>query len=139
MTTQRKVAVNVKCAIFKHPQDGVFAARLPELGLTGYGATNEEAIISCKRLFNRFIHAYRDVGKLEDVLNRAGVRWSWADESPAKSEYEDTNRLSSERDSAVSPAPSRESAISLVMKSRNLQVWDSASGIARDSDLLVAA
>ena len=58
----RTIIVDIKCVIEHHNKDGVFAARFPALGLTGYGATEDEAINSFKRLYKEFINAYRKQG-----------------------------------------------------------------------------
>lgn len=84
----RKVIVDIKCVIQQHSRDGVFAARFPALGLTGYGATEDEAINSFKVLYKEFINAYRSKGRLSDILNRAGVNWWWVDEPPPEHSHE---------------------------------------------------
>ena len=92
--SERQVVVNVRCVIQQHKDDGVFAARFPQLGLSAFGETEDEAIVSSKRLFNRFINTYRSVGKLEEVLNSANVEWYWLDEYPGdRPAFEDTNKL----------------------------------------------
>ena len=92
--SERQVVVNISCIIQHHSEDNVFAARFKQLGLTGYGDTEEEAVDNCKRLFNRFIRTYRATGKLAEVLNRATVEWHWRDEYPDdRPAFEDTNEL----------------------------------------------
>ena len=92
--SERQVVVNVRYVTQQHKDDGVFAARFPQLGLSAFGGTEEEAIENSKRLFNRFINTYRSVGKLEEVLNSADVEWHWRDEYPAdRPEFEDTDKL----------------------------------------------
>ena len=91
---ERQVVVNIRCTIQTHKDDGVFAARFPQLGLSAFGNTEEEAIESSKRLFNRFINTYRSAGRLDEVLNLAGVEWHWREEYPEdRPAFEDTNEL----------------------------------------------
>lgn len=76
-------------------QEGVYAAQFRELGLTGYGSAETEATLALKRLFNRFIHYYRDAGRIEERLDELGATWYWADEYPeGLPPFEDTNGLS---------------------------------------------
>ena len=90
----QQVVVQVKCRIERHEQSGFFAARILELGLTGYGPSEDDAIEDCKLIFRRFIHAYRNAGNLDSVLTRAGVQWYPRDEYPTDSLVpEDTNEL----------------------------------------------
>ena len=90
----QQVVVQVKCRIERHEQSGFFAARISELGLTGYGPSENDAIEDCKLIFRRFIHAYRNAGNLDSVLTRAGVEWYPRDEYPMNSLVpEDTNEL----------------------------------------------
>ena len=92
---ERQVVVNIGCIIQHHSEDNVFAARFKQLGLTGYGDTEEEAVDSFKRLFNRFVRIHRTSGKLEEVLNRSQVEWHWRDQYPDdRPAVEDTNELS---------------------------------------------
>ena len=92
--SERQVVVNVRCVTQQHKDDGVFAARFPQLGLSAFGETEEEAIENSKRLFNRFINTYRSVGKLHEVLDSAEVEWHWRDEYPSdRPAFEDTDNL----------------------------------------------
>ena len=91
-STTGKVFVTVQCATYEHKMDDVFATRMPQLGLTGYGRSKEEAERNCKRLFGTFINAHRRQGDLDAVLNRAKVEWTA--ESPTDvSHYEDATQL----------------------------------------------
>ncbi len=94
MSTLETVVVNVDVITLKRPNDDVIVARLPELGLTAYGLSAQDAEENVKRLFNRFIHGHRDAGTLESVLDRAGVDWFKREEYPSdQPAYEDTNLL----------------------------------------------
>ena len=75
----KRVIPHLRFTIQQHTKDRIFAARLPALGLTGYGETDHAAIQSCKRLYRTFIQAYIDRGKFPEVLDRAGVKWKYAD------------------------------------------------------------
>ena len=74
----RKVTAKINCVIQRHGRDHVFAARFPDLGLTGYGSTKEEAMRSCKSLYRTFVRTYRSRNMFPAVLERAGVQWSYA-------------------------------------------------------------
>ena len=51
----RNFGITVKCQIEKSLITGMFAARIPRFGLTGYGSTQEEAIQDCRSIFVRFL------------------------------------------------------------------------------------
>ena len=79
--TQENLIIETGYVIQKHNRDGVFAARLPALGLTGYGKTEEEARNSCDNLYETFIQTHIEKETLTKVLGRAGVRWNWSDQT----------------------------------------------------------
>ena len=86
-----EVVVRIKCNVFEHDGDGVVSVRFAPFGLTAYGDTEEEAVTEFKKLFNRFITAYRQKGILENVLTRSAVDWSWKMEYKGEwGEHEDT-------------------------------------------------
>ena len=60
-----------------------YAVRYRQLGLTGYGATADEAERSAKELYRVFIQGLRHRGDLEKQLDRSRVEWYWEDEYPA--------------------------------------------------------
>lgn len=84
-----KVVVPVHLEYFRNDDHGVVAAHSQELGLTGYGETEDEARESFKRVFSAFIQVSRAEGFLESMLDRIGVRWHRADESTQ--DYEDVS------------------------------------------------
>ena len=91
---QEQVIVKVKCRIERNEVAELYAARIQEFGLTGYGSTEEEALSDCKLLFRRFIRAYRKDGKLTGILNGSGVQWYPREEYPeGELDPEDTNEL----------------------------------------------
>jgi hypothetical protein len=92
MEISQLVVVKVHLTLARHAKRGLIAARFKELGLTAYGSTEAQAILSVKRLFNKFVHAYKEAQQLGLRLDQAGVEWYWADDNPA-STYEDTNEL----------------------------------------------
>ena len=67
--------------VLKHRERGFFVSRLPELGLTGYGDTAEEARQKIRKMFCSTAKAKRtkegNVG-LESWLTRPGVTWQWS-------------------------------------------------------------
>ena len=88
------VIVNTKLSYLWNKDNGFFAAHSDALGLTAYGPTRDEAELVWKRLFNKFIHDYRNIGQLKERLDCAKVDWWWGDEYPKDApEYEDTNTL----------------------------------------------
>lgn len=86
---QRKVVVPIHLKYFRNEDMDVLAVHSEELGLTGYGCTEEEARESFKRVFSAFIQVSRSKGFLENMLNRIGVDWHWADEY--EKPYEDVS------------------------------------------------
>ena len=94
MLVEGRVAVSIRCAIHLDEEDNVVVAHFTGLGLIARGQTEEEALRRCKRLFNKFVHAYRSVGQLEMRLKQAGATWWWLDEYPeGQPEPEDTDLL----------------------------------------------
>lgn len=88
---ERKVVIPVRLKYFHNEGLSVTAAHSHELGLTGYGDSREEARESFKKVFSLFVHVSRTEGFLEDILNRLGVVWKWADEF--SEDYEDVSKL----------------------------------------------
>ena len=88
------VIVVTPLSVHKHITRDLFAARLEELGLTAYATSESVAVDRVKRMFNRFVVAYRQDGLLEEKLNHVDAEWYWKSDYPldAKS-YEDTNNL----------------------------------------------
>lgn len=77
---KRRVVVLVQPKFQVHKVNGTHAARILELGLTAYGKTYDEALKKVKRMLGGAVKAHRDVGTLEDWLNRSGLNWFWEDE-----------------------------------------------------------
>lgn len=78
-TRQGKVVVLVTPEISRHQNGDLFAARFPELGLTAYGRTEEQAWEDLKVMYRAFIGELRRKGVLEERLNQVGVKWHWAE------------------------------------------------------------
>ena len=94
-----RVAVIIRCAIHRDEENNAFVAHFRGLGLIARGQTEEEAERRCKKLFNKFVRAYRSVGQLEMRLNQADAKWWWLGEYPKEyQEPENTDLL------AVRPA-----------------------------------
>ena len=87
----RKVVIPVHLTYFSNDDLNIIAAHSQELGLTGYGNSEEEARQSFKKVFCLFVQTSRAEGFLEDMLNRLGVEWKWADESSET--FEDVSAL----------------------------------------------
>ena len=86
-----RVIVEVEFLVLKHEKDDVYVARITELGLSGYGTSDEEAIASCKRLFKRFVNTYREADMLESILRKSGLRWYWEKDVPSELQFEGTS------------------------------------------------
>ena len=50
-----KIVVSIQPTILQNTADGTYAVRFVELGLTAYGRTEADALVRCKKLFNRFV------------------------------------------------------------------------------------
>ncbi|MCI0441491.1 MAG: hypothetical protein L0177_20505 [Chloroflexi bacterium] len=104
-----KVVVLVTPEVVRHESGDLFAARFPELGLTAYGRTEEQAWDDLKIMCRAFIGELRRRGVLERRLNEVGVRWHWAEEYPDDlSTAADTTMLTSSHwDKVPTPLPFR--------------------------------
>lgn len=87
---ERRVVVNVTCRLYFHADRQYFSARCPELGMTAYGNSEEEAIERFKLHFNEAIDAYREQGALRRVLENSGVQWRWKQDAPPDRVFEAT-------------------------------------------------
>ncbi len=75
--------ISVRLEIFK--EDDVYVALSPELDLSSFGDTIEEAKASFKEAFEAFIEECREMGTLEDVLEESGFAKkgdSWESRKP---------------------------------------------------------
>lgn len=77
-----RVIVLLEPSFFEHQENDRFAARFPQLGLTSFGKTRDEALESLKRLFVTFVRVRRENGTLEKFLDAAGVEWYRESEYP---------------------------------------------------------
>ena len=57
--------------------DRIYAARYRNLGLTAYGASEEEAKKNLSTLTNKFVTTLHRDGTLPNRLATGGVRWYW--------------------------------------------------------------
>ena len=75
--------ISVRLEIFK--EGDVYVALSPELDLSSFGDTIEEAKASFKEAFEAFIEECREIGTLEDVLEESGFAKSgdsWESRKP---------------------------------------------------------
>ena len=94
MSKEDTVVVTSSLDLYKGSSKPYIVARLVDLGLTAYGDTEEECMDALKRLFNKFIHTYRENGQLVKRLNQAGVDWQWEKDYPTDApSYENTNAV----------------------------------------------
>jgi len=80
MEKEQRVVVVLPMRCVEYPKQQMVAARVRDLGLTGYGTTVDEAKQKVKRMFAAFVAAYRERGMLEKVLTERGVKWCWESE-----------------------------------------------------------
>ena len=93
MDRHEKVVVLVTPEITKHSEETIYAGKLPELALTAYGRTPEQAAQAVKDLFRKFVDEHRKLGKLKERLDQSGVTWWWISEYPAEGiAVEDTTK-----------------------------------------------
>lgn len=62
--------LSVKVEIFK--EGNVYVALVPELNVSSFGKTVEEATVSIKEAVEAFIEECQEMGTLEEVLEEAG-------------------------------------------------------------------
>ncbi len=74
-----KVVVTTPAKVYKHTSREAVAIRLEEMGLTAYGASEDEAWEAFKQLFSVAISYYRAEGRLAKELKEAGVTWHWVE------------------------------------------------------------
>lgn len=75
--------IAVRLEIFK--EDDLYVALSPELALSSFGDTIEEAKASFREAFEAFTEECREMGTLEDVLEEAGFAKtgdSWESRKP---------------------------------------------------------
>ena len=70
-----RVIVLLEPSFYRDQENGRFAARFLQLGLTSFGETREEALESLKRLFVTFVRVRRENGTLEKFLDATEVEW----------------------------------------------------------------
>lgn len=80
MATERRVVALVCPRMLTNAQTGMYAARILELGLTAYGKTQDEAQRKVVRMYASSVQAHRELGTLEEWLNRSGLNWFWEEE-----------------------------------------------------------
>jgi hypothetical protein len=76
--TEGRVVVSVHPRLYQHKTLGTWAARIPELGLTAYGDSQEHASAKLRRMFAAAVKARRARSLLSDWLSRSGLEWYWA-------------------------------------------------------------
>ena len=91
MTRDGKVVVVVSPEYLYNDEEGIYAAQMQDLGITGYGRTEEEAGEKIKRMFAAMVNAHRDLGSLDKWLGESGVEWHWYDEYEGDTPVEDVS------------------------------------------------
>ncbi len=84
----RLVVVRFTPVMMVREAEGIYAMRIKELGLTGFGDSVADARDSLDGLFQAFIVGHRSQDTLEEVLSRSGLEWSWEDEYKGDLPYE---------------------------------------------------
>ncbi|MEW6739733.1 MAG: type II toxin-antitoxin system HicB family antitoxin [Nitrospirota bacterium] len=64
--------IHLKAEIFK--EDDVYVALAPELNVSSFGETIDEAKASLKEAIEAFVEECEQMGTLEDVLEESGFR-----------------------------------------------------------------
>ena len=72
-----KVIVHCLMEYWTRGDGQLIAARIWQLGLTGYGWTVEQAEDSVEKMFVHMVKAYEDKGLLAKHLDDSGVKWMW--------------------------------------------------------------
>ena len=75
--------ISVRVEIFK--EEDVYVALSPELSVSSYGETPEDAKESFKEALEAFLNECREMGTLEEVLEEAGfskIDDSWKSRKP---------------------------------------------------------
>jgi hypothetical protein len=80
MTREGRVVVVVKPRVLHNAALKTYAARIPELGLTGYGDTHESALQKMKQMVTTAVEAHRQKADLAAWLDRSGVKWFWRED-----------------------------------------------------------
>ena len=89
MTQKGKVVAVVSPEYLYNEEEGVHAARIRPLGITGYGRSEDEAAAKIKRMFAAMVNAHREHGSLEKWLNEPGIEWHWHDQYEGDTPVED--------------------------------------------------
>lgn len=75
---QGEVVVMVRLTTRQPTDDAPFyAVRIPEMGLTGYGDSEDEATQRVKKMFASMVDDHREKGTLENMLDASGLEWCW--------------------------------------------------------------
>jgi hypothetical protein len=99
-----KVVVHCSMEYFTRGDGQMIAARIRQLGLTGYGRTVEQAKEAVEELFVSMAESHRDEGLLAKHLDDLEVRWMWHQEC-SQAELEGVTDLSPKQE-AKSPVSS---------------------------------
>ncbi len=135
MGTENRVVVSFQALTTYHEKGRLFASRFPEMGITAYGDTLDEALREMKLSFNAYIHELRKRGILEATLDRLGITWEWEPEyAETGSAYEDTDSLLAPRENTP-PLVSRGQVLASAAASWTLVEPE----VAANTDLAAAA
>ena len=74
----RHITIEIVCEVLFNQQQGTWAARIRELGLTGYGTNNALAITKVRLMLASLVQAHEMNGTLERFLEAARVNWRWS-------------------------------------------------------------
>ena len=70
---------------------GSWEGHMPDLGITAYGQSKDEAIQNTKKLFAYTVRAYRKIGFLGEWLDQSDVKWDWEPHYSGEREPEDVS------------------------------------------------
>ena len=75
MEAEGRVVVLVTPDNLRESRTGIHAARVPQLGLTAYGDSVDEALRKLKRMYASAVEAHRQCGTLTKWLDDSGLTW----------------------------------------------------------------
>lgn len=72
-----KVVVIATISTKRIAEMSVWSARMPKLGITGYGRTKADAVVCAKEMFADKVQTCRKMGQLQTWLDFTGIDWEW--------------------------------------------------------------
>lgn len=89
---RNEISVKIDPQWLRHRDSDLIAARIPGLGLTAYGQTEEDARRNLVDALHDLVQSFHRYGILEQRLNESGIDWDWVDPKPGWIEMSSTDR-----------------------------------------------